>query len=236
MLKIAICEDSEIFVEIIKKNIETILKVPYELHPYLSGKEFMTALPETRCPYDIVFLDIEMPNKSGIFVGRELKKNHPDIIIFIITSYVEYLDDAMRFQVFRYLLKPLDKQRLFRNMKDVILLYNSTNIKVSIETKGNVYTINVSDIIFVEAQGRAITIYTPDRNYVVVNNMAYWVHTLNMPCFFQSHRSFIVNMKYVSEFNHSLIHLYDNKYTAYLTKRKYSQFKDAYFLYLESTR
>lgn len=40
MLKIAICEDSEIFVEIIKKNIETILKVPYELHPFLSGKEF----------------------------------------------------------------------------------------------------------------------------------------------------------------------------------------------------
>ena len=46
MLKIAICEDSEIFVEIIKKNIETILKVPYELRPFLSGKEFMTSLPE----------------------------------------------------------------------------------------------------------------------------------------------------------------------------------------------
>ena len=46
MLKIAICEDSEIFVEIIKKNIETILKVPYELHSFLSGREFMTSLPE----------------------------------------------------------------------------------------------------------------------------------------------------------------------------------------------
>ena len=149
---------------------------------------------------------------------------------------MEYLDDAMRFQVFRYLLKPLDKQRLFRNMKDAILLYNSTNINVSIETKENVYTINVSDIILVEAQGRTVTVYTPNSDYVVINNMAHWVKTLNMPCFFQSHRSFIVNMKYVSEFNHSLIHLYDNKYTAYLTKRKYSQFKDAYFLYLESTR
>ena len=52
MLKIAICEDSEIFVEIIKKNIETILKVPYELHSFLSGKEFMTSLPEMGCPYD----------------------------------------------------------------------------------------------------------------------------------------------------------------------------------------
>lgn len=55
MLKIAICEDSEIFVEIIKKNIETILKVPYELRPFLSGKEFITSLPEIGCPYDIVF-------------------------------------------------------------------------------------------------------------------------------------------------------------------------------------
>lgn len=55
MLKIAICEDGEIFVEIIKKNIETILKVPYELHSFLSGKEFMTSLPEMGCPYDIVF-------------------------------------------------------------------------------------------------------------------------------------------------------------------------------------
>lgn len=235
-MRILICDDDLNITQQLQNYIieffkSSKLKVP-EIMTFEHGEELLA----TATANDIVFLDIEMPNKSGIFVGRELKKNHPDIIIFIITSYVEYLDDAMRFQVFRYLLKPLDKQRLFRNMKDAILLYNSTNIKVSIETKGNVYTINVSDIIFVEAQGRAITIYTPDRNYVVVNNMAYWVHTLNMPCFFQSHRSFIVNMKYVSEFNHSLIHLYDNKYTAYLTKRKYSQFKDAYFLYLESTR
>ena len=43
-------------------------------------------------------------------------------------------------------------------------------------------------------------------------------------------------MKYVSDFDHSLVHLYDDQYTAYLTKRKYSEFKNAYFLYLESTR
>ena len=132
---------------------------------------------------DIIFLDIELPNKNGIYVGRELKNNYPNMIIFIITSHVEYLDDAMRFQVFRYLLKPLDKQRLFRNMKDAIVLYNSTNTKVSIETKEEIYTINVSDIIYVEAQGGTVTIYTPNRNYVVVKNMAHWVQTLNMPCF-----------------------------------------------------
>lgn len=65
---------------------------------------------------DIVFLDVEMPGLSGISVGTSLKKSNPDVIIFIVTSYSEYLDDAMRFHVFRYLSKPIDKQRLFRNL------------------------------------------------------------------------------------------------------------------------
>lgn len=235
-MRILICDDDPNITEQLQKYIIEFfmnrkLKVP-EILSYNNGKELLANASAD----DIIFLDIEMPNKNGIYVGRELKKLNQNIIIFIITSYVEYLDDAMRFHVFRYVLKPLDKQRLFRNMKDAIFLYNSTNIKIPIETKEGVHTSAVSDIIFVEAQGRTITVYTTDRNYIVTNNMAHWINTLSMPCFFQSHRSFIVNMKYVTNFDHSLIHLYDNKYTAYLTKRKYSQFKDAYFLYLESTR
>ena len=66
-----------------------------------------------------------MPGLNGIYVGKELKEKNKNTIIFIITSYVEYLDDAMRFHVFRYLSKPLDKQRLFQNMKDAIQLYKS---------------------------------------------------------------------------------------------------------------
>ena len=96
MLKIAICEDSEIFVEIIKKNIETILKVPYELHPYLSGKEFMTALPETRCPYDIVFLDISLGDDtvSGIELGQMINGENPRTQLIFISQYLEYASDV----------------------------------------------------------------------------------------------------------------------------------------------
>lgn len=235
-MRILICDDDINITQQLQEYIieffeNSNLKVP-EIMIFEHGEELLaTAMAD-----DIIFLDIKLPNKSGVHIGRELKNKYKDIIIFVITFYVEYIDDAMRFRVFRYVLKPLDKQKLFRNMKDALLLYNSTNIKVPIKTKEAVYTVNVSDIIFVEAQGRTVTIYTPENNYISLNNMAYWANTLNMPCFFQSHRSFIVNMKYVSKFNHFLIHLYDNKYTAYLTKRKYSQFKDNYFLYLESTR
>ncbi|MDY2589148.1 MAG: response regulator [Agathobacter sp.] len=62
---------------------------------------------------DLLFLDVEMPGMNGIYVGTELKRQNPDIMIFIVTSYSEYLDATMRFQVFRFLTKPLNRQRFF---------------------------------------------------------------------------------------------------------------------------
>ena len=75
---------------------------------------------------DLLFLDIEMPGMNGIYVGNELKKANKNVLIFVVTSYSEYLDEAMRFHVFRYLSKPIDRQRLFRNLKDALDLYHST--------------------------------------------------------------------------------------------------------------
>ncbi|MCI9083273.1 MAG: response regulator transcription factor [Lachnospiraceae bacterium] len=185
---------------------------------------------------DIVFLDIEMPGMSGIYIGNELKKVNKNVIIFIVTSYSEYLDEAMRFHVFRYLSKPLDKQRIFRNMKDAIELYNTSVTKIPIETKNGVYVVSAADIIFVEAHSHKVTVHTLKQDYLSIHNMNYWIQQLDMPCFFSSHRSFLVNLNHVSDFDHSLIHLYNNKFEAYLTRRKYTQFKDTYLLYLESTR
>lgn len=234
-MRILICDDDQNITQLLQKYIieffkQAKLKIP-EIQSYNSGEKLLT----DSMAKDIVFLDVEMPGLNGIYVGKNLKEKNPNTIIFIITSYIEYLDEAMRFHVFRYLSKPLDKQRLFRNMKDALQLYNSINIKIPIETKEGVFTSTASDIIFIEAQNRTITVYTLSRDFIVLHNMTHWAAKLNMPCFFQTHRSFIVNMKYVTNFDHSLIHLYNNKYTAYLTKRKYSKFKEAYFLYLEST-
>lgn len=84
---------------------------------------------------DIVFLDIEMAGLNGIYVGKALKEQNKNTIIFIITSYVEYLDDAMRFHVFRYLTKPLNPQRLYDNLKEALHLYNTLSTTIAIETR-----------------------------------------------------------------------------------------------------
>ena len=59
---------------------------------------------------ELAFLDVEMDGLSGIHTGELLKKLNPRIKIIIVTSYPDYLDEAMKFHVFRYLSKPVDKQ------------------------------------------------------------------------------------------------------------------------------
>ena len=120
---------------------------------------------------DMAFLDVEMPGLSGIQIGETLKSRYPNIIIFIVTSYPDYLDDAMRFHVFRYLSKPLDKNQLFRNMKDALLKYSRISNKIQIETKNHIHAVYTKDIIFVETRERKIFVYTKDTVYEFVQKL-----------------------------------------------------------------
>ena len=234
-MRILICDDDVLIIEQLQKYIinffENIgVKCP-ELVCFSDGESLLSDKGEK----DILFLDIEMPGMNGIFVGNELKKANNNIIIFIVTSYSEYLDEAMRFHVFRYLSKPLDKQRFFRNMKDAVDLYNAITIKIPVETKQGMHTLPVSSVIAIEAQGRKITVHTTLCDFESIHNMQYWLELLPKNRFFQTHRSFIINFEHVTDFDRNLVHMSDNQ-PAYLTKRKYSSFKQAYLLYLESTR
>lgn len=235
-MRILICDDDDLIIEQIKKYLKNYfeynhLKCP-ETVCYSDGESLLADKGDK----DILFLDIEMPGMNGIYIGKELKKENENIIIFIVTSYSEYLDEAMRFRVFRYLSKPLDKQRFFRNMKDAIDLYNTMTVKIPIETKQGVHTLPASSIIAVEAMQRKVIVHTTQRDFESIHNMQYWSNLLPKNCFFQTHRSFIINFEHITDFDHTLVHMAENQYHAYLTRRKYSAFKEAYLLYLESTR
>ena len=238
MIRIAIIDDA---VEI-GTQLETILieittnkGIAIDIDIYYSGKELCEHLQNGEF-YDLIFLDIEMPGMNGIYVGNELKKANKNVIIFVVTSYSEYLDEAMRFHVFRYLSKPLDKQRFFRNMKDALAYYNSITTKIPVETKQGVYSFPASQIIAIEAQGRKVIVHTTRQDFDSIHNMDYWLEQLPKNSFFQTHRSFIVNFEHIVDFDHSTIHLSNQQIAAYLTRRKYSSFKNAYLLYLESMR
>ena len=235
-MRILICDDDPLIIEQLQKFIESFFKSNHikcpELVSFTSGESLLADSEEK----DLVFLDIEMPGMNGIYIGNELKKANKNVIIFVVTSYSEYLDDAMRFHVFRYLSKPLDRSRFLRNMKDALTYYNSITVKIPVETRQGLYSFPASQIIAIEAQSRKVIVHTVQQDFDSIYTMDYWLNLLPKNSFFQTHLSFIINLDHVVDFDHFTIHLSNPQLTAYLTRRKYSSFKNAYLLYLESMR
>lgn len=238
-MRILLCDDDPAVLQqmerLLRKFFQQIGAKPPEIALYTDGEKLI----QSRDTGEIAFLDVEMPGLSGIYTGERLKKANPRIKIFILTSYMDYLDEAMKFHVFRYLSKPVDEKRLFRNMKEALYQIEMETEPVPIETKDGIIVRQAEEIVYIETDRRKTNIITVDQVYETVHPMRDWDDLLQIGCFFQTHRSFIVNMRYVTSFTKDTVTLAGpdgQAYTAYLTKRNYSSFKNAFYLYLESTR
>lgn len=237
-MRIIFCDDDPAVLEQLQLYVSEYFarlggKMP-EFACYRSGD----ALLNTEVRADIAFLDVEMPGVSGIHVGTRMKERNPNIKIFIVTSYPDYLDEAMRFQVFRYLSKPIDKNRLFRNLKDALYQYNMESREFPIVTNEGIYVRRAEEIICVEAAQRKVLIHTTAGILQSTQNMEHWRQTLTLPCFYMTHRSYIVNLHFVNSIRKDTILLKyrDKELTAYLTRRRYTACKDTYLWYMESVK
>jgi two-component system LytT family response regulator len=243
-MRIILCDDDNLFLLQLKSclseyfDMRRLAQPEFALYP--DGKQLLDSEDRPDAlRADLAFLDVEMPGVTGIDAGARLMARNPYLKIFIITSYADYLDDAMRFHVFRYLSKPLDKDRLFRNLKDALHQISADTRRVVIDTpKGSVSKL-AHEILMVEAQGRLSLVYTVDGPYESTQKMALWEHLLDTGSFYKIHRSFLVNMKYVSSFSSTMLSLIapdGTEHQAYMARRHYKGFKEAYIMYVEAMR
>lgn len=235
-MRILFCDDDPGILQLLSQYIEeffTDLGGPQpETAAYTSGE----VLLENEDKADIAFLDVEMPGINGIQIGAKLKEQNARIKIFIVTSFPDYLDEAMRFQVFRYLSKPIDKKRLFKNLNDALYQYHIESKTYAISTVSGVHVCPAEEILCVEGRRRNVILHTTGGDLVSTEPFVYWQNTLTLPCFYLTHRSFLVNMRYVALIEKDRVLLKQNQqeFTAYLTRRKYTDFKQNCLLYWES--
>ncbi len=183
--------------------------------------------------YDIAVLDIEMPNKDGLILSEMLMKNNPDTLVIILTSFPDYLDSAMKIHVFRYLSKPIDKNRFFANFNDAVQTYKNISKKIIIDHQGKISTVRTKDILYIENKKHGSLIATKNGILSTNKKPEQWKEIINQPdCFVQSHKSFIVNLQNVINFDKTAVEFRKGNDIIKLeciSQRKYSQFKKAFF-------
>jgi two-component system, LytTR family, response regulator len=176
---------------------------------------------------DLVFLDIQMPNKNGFEIIKELTDAsfHPKIIF--ATGYDKYAVQALRCAAFDYLLKPINPTELHqvieRVMKDTgeaeyenrykTLVGNTLQQpRLKFNTAGGFILINPKDIIYIQADWNYSEIFLDeDRHEIVSQNIGSLEEMLPKCDFFRISRSIIINTAYLKKVSRT-------KMTAYLEK------------------
>ncbi len=160
----------------------------------------------TRANPDIIFLDIEMPDLTGIELLR--KKITPNAQPVFITSHPEFAVESYDLDAFDYLLKPVSSERFatcaFRlrdfysmHLKAFAFDNEEENNFIIIKQGYDKYKIPVHDILYVEAMRDYTRVVTPAKQYLVLSTLNGISEKLPADVFIRIHRSYIVNRKKV---------------------------------------
>lgn len=232
MIKVLVCDDDRIITDKVQQLL-TIIQEQYifelDIETYNDGRLAM----ESKEIYDIAIVDIEMPDVDGLALSEDLKKRNSDAIVMILTSFSDYLDSAMRIQVFRYLSKPIDEERFTKNFMEAVDYYKQISKQIVVESGDEVLTIKTKDILYIENLKHGSVIATKHGDYKTNKKPLEWYETINQPnCFTFSHKSFLVNLQNVINFDKNTVHFQGLNNTvriACISQRKYYEFKKAFF-------
>ena len=239
-MNIAICDDDKDFRDFLENSLRNYFNeknILLNIFQFKSGE----ALLKDELLFDLVFLDVEMENINGIETGKELKNRNPRNIIFVITSYNGYLDDAFKINAFRFLSKPLDIRRLYKALDDANDLLKNDIIVFNDINTGEDVRIYTNDIILLEIQGRKTKIITVNGTYLSKDKITDWKLRLNGISFVCPHSSYIVNLDY--SIRHSRTELVLAKkdlegniverYSVAIAPKRQAEIKKAFFYVLE---
>lgn len=208
MLKVVILDDDKISREIIRSyiNFTDFLQLEAEFeNPVVALKE----IENMDC--DVIFLDIEMPEMTGIdFI--ESAKNIPQVVI--ISSKSEYAAESYNYDVTDYLVKPIEYNRFLKAANRAKAISESISLSspqteeyIFVKTGNELKKINFADIEYVEAFADYVQIFTAEKRYTVLSTMKSIHAKLGEKNFLRVHRSYIVALNKIESFSEKGLHV-----------------------------
>ena len=229
-MRILICDDHQKDLDVLKIHVEEYMKNHFIKAEYVTTT-FSKNIIENNDVFDLAFLDIQMDEADGLTVAKELKLRNGKVVIFFVTDYKEFQDDAMDLRVFRFYEKPFDVQRLYSGLDKAMEYLDETYVDIFLQQKGIQIKLSVDNILYIKRENRKVTIVTKDCEYDTFETLEHWCDKLPTTFFYLVHKSFLVNLHYVTSYSYT--ELYLNKTTRIpIAPRKQAEFHKYWFSYL----
>ncbi|WP_106791234.1 LytTR family DNA-binding domain-containing protein [Aquimarina sp. Aq78] len=161
---------------------------------------------------DLIFLDINMPEISGISFAKSINK---DIKIIFTTAYREYAIDGFDLHAVDYLLKPIAYERLLNAIHNYFEVYHKAESSKTIETSSNDFIfvrsdrrmkkVDFSEIIYIESYSDYVKIHCPSNTIITRETISTIESKLPQQYFMRTHRSYIISISRIDSFSNEEI-------------------------------
>lgn len=198
-MKIAICDDNSIFRKEVKKEIEKYFQsLDVLLYDFSSGEELLLKMESIE--FDLIFLDIEMTGMDGLETAKKVRMNYKDLPVILLTSHTELAMEGYEVQAFRFLGKPLNRQKL-QDALDAIMNQLHSDERIAVMVDGSQKYISCKNIMYIKSENVYLNLVTKDATYLIRQKMKEQVARLPERWFVTVHRSYVVNLQFVEGFD-----------------------------------
>lgn len=159
-MKIAICDDEEIFVNETRKILNNVLADSSKCNIIgcLNGEELLDH--HKKIHFDIIFLDIEMPGLSGMDTARKIRETDDEVIIVFLTSYHEFAMMGYEVDAYRYLVKNQPSYVYEKQFKSIFEEFSQKHKKFQILDRNTKAFFYLKDICFFEVINKTVIVHT----------------------------------------------------------------------------
>ncbi len=199
MYRIAVCDDNQADVFYVSRLIKKWAaenNVTVHLEDFPSAEAFLFHYEEEK-NFDILFLDIEMGEISGMALAKKIREMDSGIPIIFVTGYMDYIADGYEVEALHYLLKPVTEEKIGSVLVRAVERQKHREKSVYLPSNGSMVLIPISKIRYLEVRKNYVTIHW-DEDITVKKTLGELEKELD-DSFFRTGRSFIVNLRFVSK-------------------------------------
>ncbi len=231
-VRIAICDDEERYRIELKTILNKLLiNADLNIDTFDDGNILADAFAAS--PYDLVFLDIEMPAVDGITLAKKIRSRSENVFIVFLTSHIEYALEGYEVNALRYLTKPVDIEKLKEVIRYVQEKQGSSR-QIIIKEDGEEILIDINDVIYMESMNQNVRIVTAKGEHVIRYNIGDFEEQLKNDGFFRIHRGYLISLSKVKKLSGNDVIL-DGGETLPVSRSNVKPLKEALYTYVEGT-
>ncbi len=212
---IAVCDDNEKERHECSNKIESMLKDEHtniDIRLYSNGKQMLFEFDSDENMPDILFLDILMPDMSGIEVANRLRTRGFDGEIIFLTQSENYWKPAFDVHAYHYIVKnDCTEEKFHAILNDAVKTVLEKNEDcILFSSCGETLSIRLRDIYYFEVRGRIIVVFYTGGSFEFYSSLSKLEEQLSNRNFIRIHRSYLVSVSYIAKAFYNSVILKNN--------------------------